>query len=133
MTAAKLQARVEFWQKRLAPLGLQHWRFTVEVVDEAGGEPNNNAAVSYSLRYDSAIIQFAREFLADPDTNEQTIDESILHELMHVVMRDYGQAIDSIETHLAPPAKAVWHDQLHHELEGVVERLARALYETADV
>lgn len=125
MTQRQLENRVKFWQKKLGSLGLGHWQFTIEIVDEPEGRPGSLAAISHSPYYDCATIQFRRDHL-DTATQYQ-IDRSIVHELMHAVHRDYDDAIHSVCDRLPADMVEAWHHRLDHEEEGVVDRCARAM------
>lgn len=119
-----LGSRVEGWVAAFPSLGLTHWKIDTTIVDTEEGEPN--AEVTPSMHYDTARIEFRKGFLEE--SNEEEIDLVILHELVHVAMRDLERALELPEAHLGMPARALWMDALDHHREGLVDRLARALY-----
>lgn len=125
--AINLAKRVEFWQKRLAVLGLDSWRIeSVSVVDETPSGIDARATVQPSHLYKSARFWFTREFV---DTvNERELDETIIHEWMHVYMRDLDQAIEEVEYEIAPASRSQWAARVQHEREGFVDALARQIY-----
>lgn len=125
--AIKLAKRVEFWRDRLIPLGLGHWRIDqVSIVDETPGGYRAKATVQPSHTYDSCIFWFTHDFLSE--ASKRDVDETILHEWVHVFMRDFDHAIESVETELSPAAESRWSDWVGHEREGVVDRIARSFY-----
>ncbi len=127
MTRSQVQRRVDYWAKRLRPLGLGHWDFNVAFVSEAEMDRDTSEAeVSPSVVYDSARIEFKDTYIAsvDPDM----LDWTIIHELLHVVFRDYDTVVHLAVQELGPTAKELVEHQLEHELEGVVERFARTIF-----
>lgn len=129
--AVALAKRVEFWQKKLSFLGLAHWRIeAVHIVDETPGGVEARATVQTKARYDNCRFWFTHDFV-DTATQKE-IDETILHEWMHVFMRDLDRAIESVEDALSPGVSTQWEDWVDHEREGVVDRLARQFYALAD-
>jgi len=125
--AIKVAKRVEFWRDRLIPLGLGHWRIDqVSVVDEIPGRTTAKATVQPSHTYDSVIFWFAHGFVTEASLRD--LDETIIHEWVHVFMRDFDQSIESVEYDLSTGARERWSDWVGHEREGVVDRLARTFY-----
>ena len=61
------------------------------------------------------------------DSTPEELDQIILHEWMHVAMRDLDQAIEAVEDHLSYPVREVWENRVQHEREGLVDRMATAL------
>lgn len=122
-----LAKRVERWQQTLAPLGVSHWRIgAVTVTDDVPGQPDSQAAVQPSHDYDSVRFWFLEEFV--DSATERELDEAIIHEWMHVAMRDFDAAVLWAEDSLAPAALSAWEDRIHHEREGIIDRLARLIY-----
>lgn len=123
MTEAQLQKRVKFWQKRLAPLGVGHFRIDrIEVTPEPHGNSNAWAAVHVSNSYDSCEFEFRPDVL---DQEPEDADETIVHEWLHVFLRDFKQSIHYVDDQLSNAIQDMWDDILSHEEEGVVDRLAR--------
>lgn len=129
MTGRQVAARVDFWRKKLEPLGLMHWKMSLDIVPDltTGSGDGANAAVYTEDFYDTAYIKIDADAIPDGRESTQTFDQYIVHELLHVVFRDFSKAIDSIKDHLAPPAASQWEDRVEHEEEGVVDRLSRAI------
>ena len=117
--------RVEFWQQTLEPLGLQPWRTNVSFMDEPEGKDNALAACHTSEAYDTCTFQFAHDHVEDAEKYQ--LDETIVHEWLHVLFRDYNQSISSVYDQLAPAVAEQWDTQMNHELEGVIEKLARTI------
>lgn len=131
ITPIQLARRVEKWRDRLGPLGLAHWRITcVAICDETPGGPDAEATVRTSNTYDSCSFYFNSEFLED--CTEEELDETIIHEWLHVMMRDLDQAIHAIDFQLAPAAEDQWSSRIQHEREGLIDRLSRQLYRFYD-
>lgn len=125
--AIALAERVELWQERMAALGLGHWRILrVSVVDETPGGPHSNATVQPSFRYNTCKFWFKHEFI--DNANPAEVDETIIHEWLHVLWRDFDQAVESIETQLAPAVSSVWEDRVEHEREGLIDICAQYIY-----
>lgn len=123
MTENQLRRRIESWQAHLAPLGLDHWRIDSVTIES---DDANRASVQVARMYDSCHFHFDPEFLAEAD--DQELDEVIIHEWVHVAMRDWDQAIEAIEGELSPASKWQWNDRMHHEREGLVDHIARQIY-----
>lgn len=126
ITPVQLAERVEAWQKRLAPLGVAHW--TIEKVilcDETPSGPNANATVNTSPTYDYCTFWFRADYVEEATADE--LDNTIIHEWMHVAMRDLDEAIAAAEDQLSPGFRDAWEDRVGHEREGLVDRLALSL------
>jgi hypothetical protein len=129
--AVKLAKRVEKWQKRLDSLGIAHWRIEgVSIVEEMPSGQSANAAVVPSYQYDSVYFWFWREYV--DEANNKQLDETIIHEWIHVAMRDFDQAIESVDSELSAGTLASWESRLLHTREGLVDRLARQIYSMYD-
>ena len=50
---------------------------------------------------------------------------SLVHELVHLHLRDYDIAIEAVEPHLGPPVWSVVSHSLRHEMEQAVDGIAR--------
>lgn len=124
MTIKQLGKRVAHWQDILC---LGNWEFDVCIVDELGEDSEYRAVASVDAMddYDTATIKFLRDWLDNAD--EQDIDRKIVHELMHVLFRNYDHAVQSIRSQVGGQAAYVWGDRLDHEEEWLVETLARIL------
>ena len=109
------------------PLGLGHWTIDqVSIADETPGGPNAEACVQPSYAYDTCTFWFTHSFVESASL--RALDEAIIHEWVHVFMRDFDQTISSVDDELSPATERIWSDRIHHEREGVVDRIARALY-----
>lgn len=125
--AVRLAKRVEKWRDRLVCLGLDHWRIdAVHVVDETPGGPWAKATVRPSHSYDSCEFWFTFDFMAE--ATERELDETILHEWLHVVMRDLDQAVESVESELSSGYREAWSDRVRHEREWLIDAMARQIY-----
>lgn len=120
-----IQDRVDYWRDACEPLGLGHWRVKVKIVENPDGSRSANAAVKISAQYDSAEIEFAEEALETLDDDE--IDEAIVHELMHIVFRDFWGLLTDQEGAFSAGAWNLYMERLEHETEGVIDRTARAI------
>lgn len=127
MTLAQLKRRIAYWQRSLPDLGISHWTIDASIVEAPDGNDGSAACVHSMSDYDHASMEFARAWLRANELKE--IDRVIIHELLHIVFRDYDSTIESIHSHLNTPVRAVWSVQIEHELEGVIQRLANALCE----
>ncbi len=127
ITEEELADRVEFWQSRLDDLGVMHWRVqNVLIKDTTPGGDSAAASVWFSSTYDTCEFYFQRVYLEDVD--QERLDETIIHEWLHVAWRDLDTAVESAEKWFT---EAAWEDfqaRFNHEREGAIERTARALY-----
>lgn len=125
-TLPQLRRRVKMWQNTLPQLGVAHWTLDIHIVDAPDGNDGSAACVHAMSDYDHASMEFKRDWLnAHEEWTE--IDRVIIHELLHLVFRDYDETIATIHSHLNTPVRAVWSLQVEHELEGVIQRVANAL------
>lgn len=124
MTPAALEKRVLLWQKRLTYLGVGHWRVPkVEIVET----DEFKARASIPSSYDYVNFAFDTEFLTE---SPEDIDRVIVHEWIHVAMRDLDEAIGGAQSWFP---EASWHDfddRVDHERESFVDRLATQIYNT---
>jgi hypothetical protein len=134
LTDRQVAKRVDFWRKELELLGLSHWQLQLDIEDDLRthhGDERANASVHTEDFYDAALIKIDSDVIPE-DTPPaphllEHLDYCIVHELLHVAMRDFDAAIESIKDHLAPAAASQWEDRLEHEEEGFVDRTARAI------
>lgn len=125
--ALALAERVEMWAKRLAPLGIAHFQIDAVHVDEATpGGPHAKAAVQCSRDYDHCTFWFKREFLDYCSGDE--LDQTILHEWVHVAMRDYDRTLEVVERWMPEATYEDFDSIVNSEREGLVDRLAHALF-----
>lgn len=123
-----LAKRVEKWQKRLTELGLAHWRVEEVIITDHHGMPNGpdtDASVGVASHYDSYRIWFNSDFLEATDARR--LDETIVHELLHVWMRDMDEALRSVEDHMSSATFDEWDERVGHAREGMVESMARLI------
>jgi hypothetical protein len=126
ITSVQLAKRVEKWQYALVELGVAHWRIiAVTLTDEMPNEDDADASVRVSSNYDSYHIFFRNEFIET--TDEDRLDETIIHELLHVSMRDLDEALETAEAWMTPAGYNDWAHTVNHAREGHVERLARLI------
>lgn len=131
VTHRQLQRKIALWQKRLALLGVSHWRFTVKIVpniEPQGSDPSDSdiaARATTSEVYDNVEFLFKASIL-DSKTEEE-LDELIVHEWLHVADRDRDEAEQAIMESLGPQAADAWEDRFWRLREGQVDRLARLI------
>lgn len=126
ITPINLAKRVERWQKRLVELGLAHWRITrVTITDRMPNGDHADASVQVSNDYDSYHIWFRDDFIVETDAKR--LDETIVHELLHVSMRDLDESLENVEEWMPPAGYNDWSRVVNHAREGHVERLARLI------
>ena len=125
--AAEMKQRVEEWMAYMPFLGLAHWQITVEINDAPDGNFGSNACVTPHADYEYAHLQFRREFLEEHEEWDE-IDMVIIHELLHMVLRNFDGLHDNIGTQLNPPVRHLFMSQINHELENVIERIAQAMW-----
>jgi hypothetical protein len=127
MTERQLLKRFQYWMEELFGLGLAHHEVTMTIVDQIDENPDYLAQVHISDDYDSFTVLAKREW-AD-ESSPKDLDRVIIHELCHVPVHKLMRAARLAELHMSPSAANIWYRQLDHEMEGVVERFARALHD----
>jgi hypothetical protein len=123
--AVKVAERVEFWQKELTELGIGHWR--IKGVSFFNTDySSRDATVHCETDYDSCVFEFRQDWWFEADQKER--DETIIHEWIHVAMRDLDQ-VRNLVSQWMPEATFTNYEETHkHALEGFVERLSWLLY-----
>lgn len=135
-----LAERVEAWQQKLWQLGVAHWRIkAVTLTDQVPrqavrGDSPPVAGVIVSSDYDTVHFFFANDYLEEleegglyPDPDRE-LDETILHEWLHVAMRDFDEQLERVENWMPDATYGDFHDTLNHSREKLVDRLSRQLY-----
>lgn len=125
MTTAQLSKRVAYW---CGQLQLDPWTVSVSIVDDPHGQGlgESNAAVGTAAHYLYAEVEFATEW-ARADLSQHERDVTIVHELLHCLFRDIDKAVESV-SHLAGMSVfSVFNDRYNHELEQLIDRLARVI------
>lgn len=138
MTLRQVVKRIDYWQHHpaLKHLGLAHWRFTVkwhgDCLTTIGGEELPDyidlaASATTSDFYTDADLTFSEEAMNDP-LYEDDEDRYIVHELLHVAMRDLDVALDAdLKDYLPPPLLRAHRARLNHEKEAHIDALARCI------
>lgn len=122
MTGKQLKARVMFWREILR---LENWDMMIEVVTEFEEEPAARAKCLNEDDYDDTTLTFHQDWLNSATPEER--DTVIVHELLHVMMRDFDDSIERIDNQLAKPVADLWHDSVRHERENLVDRLSKVI------
>lgn len=125
MTVTQLAKRVAYWCTHLQ---LDPWQIEVTVTDDPHGQGAGeaNAAVGTAAHYLYAEIEFATEWLAG-DFSRFDRDVTIVHELLHCLFRDLDKAGEATSHMMGYPASGLYSDRYTHELEQLIDRLARVL------
>ena len=124
--SVKVAERFEKWQKRLAHLGVGHYRINgVHFGEETPGGPRAEASVQVSENYDNVDFWVKWEFLENCDHYE--LDSTIIHEWLHVAMRDFDDALEAVESWMPKQTYEDFEQRVNHEREGLVERLSRTI------
>jgi ribosomal protein S9 len=129
VTRRQFEKRVRWWTRQLRELGLEHWDLHFEYpqadedVQSTSGR-DAQATCSVSMHYDTAYIEVAPSTLGLP---QHDIDKIIVHELLHVLMRDLTKVHNEMRYLIGGQVGQALDTSLEHEVEGVVERLARAI------
>lgn len=127
ITKTQLARRVALWQKRLERAGVAHWELRDLLIVPREEMPlgPSVAAVHLPNDYDIFALHFSRESL-DEMENQRQLDETIVHELVHVAMRSFDLAVSSAEDEFSPAAANEWNYRVKHERERFVDGIARA-------
>lgn len=124
ISPVELAERVEEWGKMLAPLGVAHWHIGgVALLDDMSD--GAVARAKTSIQYDRCWFEFKREFVEN--ATEDDLDQIILHEWMHVAMRNMDARLEQVEEWMPAATYGLWKDSMTHDLEGVVDRIATVL------
>lgn len=127
-TPARLGRIISTWQNRLK---LNHIKIDVDLAVQPDN-PDALAAVSPSDFYDQAYMAFRGDW-AQHDLF--TLNRIVVHELLHIMFRDYGNAVRSIGQGgiLSHQVQVLWHDRCNDAEEGLIDRLAHRLVELGGV
>jgi hypothetical protein len=115
---------LEAW---LIRLGMLEWRVSVDWHAHGWADSDLHYAqvmVPATLLTTTIRLNADRSGGWDDDLD---LNETIVHELLHLAMRDVEQLVDSLLEHLLPMARELGSDRWRHAEELVVERLARVL------
>lgn len=126
ITPIQLAKRIERWQKRVPELGVSHFRFSVVLEDSVPGKSGASAAANVPHDYDYVEFHFTFEFLEE--ASAEKLDEVIVHEWVHVAMRDLDHALNVVERWMPPATYEDFEDSVDHEREGLVDRFAWLIY-----
>jgi hypothetical protein len=124
----QLSRIVSTWRNRLA---LDHVVLEIEWgVDP--DEPDALASVLPSDLYDHAILRFRDDW---HEHELEMLNRIVVHELLHIMFRDFGNAIRSINVTgaLSTDLRLLWHDRCMDAEEGLVDRLANRYVELGGI
>jgi hypothetical protein len=117
MTRDDIAERIEFWRERLTP----EWRITLSAEDP---DNENNAQVRSSEHYHWAEVRIAPKAAA---AGGGELDVTIVHELLHLLMRDMRRIVDLVEDQVHRDVHTIIFDTFLSAEEAAVERLARII------
>jgi hypothetical protein len=123
VTQKQFEQYVAEWQTRL---GLERWQLT-----HSWEKPlvrGANAVITRSSSYDTASLRVARDWQSWP---ADKLAWNVVHELLHLHMRDVDQTVAPVKDALHPDAWAMFNARYEHEIEGVIDRLAARIVEIA--
>jgi hypothetical protein len=130
VTERQLRRRIEGWQKALWPLGLGHWQLDslkiVEQADPGKSEREAAASVGRAWHYDTFDLEFTRSALEE--ATPEDLDQTIIHELLHLVFRDHDRVFEQAESWVPPAGWESLTEMMEHEVEGIIDRMARTIY-----
>lgn len=125
--AIKLAKRVEFWQKKLPLLGIGHFQIERVITTDEMPDEGAIAQVQPSEKYDTCSFWFYNDYVDNADPSD--LDLTIIHEWIHVAMRDLDVALQPVESWMP---EATYRDFAHGvdlRRETFVDRLARQLHD----
>lgn len=128
MTEAGLRRVVATWQKRLK---MEHIKLNVNL-DEEPEHPDALASVNPDALYDYAEVRFR----GDWNTHELfDLNRIVVHELLHILFRDYGKAARSISHAgiLSHQTQVLWYEACDDAEEALIDRLAHRFVEIGGV
>lgn len=127
MTPQVFEKRVDHWRVKLAPAGLSHWHFEFEYPDgviEDNYDGEADACVRVHQTYDNARWEVGRAVFS---MTEDEVDKLIVHELLHVMMRDLNRVERDMLSEIGGRPAAILEERLDCAIEQFVERTARAI------
>lgn len=140
MTKDGIVDLLEKWQARL---NMEHWRIAVVVKEEVltANKPvfMKMCRSEFYERGTLEVSVYALDPVNLPDsierdlfqtsavTHEEYVEESVVHELLHLQLRDLTEAADLVRDQLAPHVADVWDAAWRRAEEATVERMAVAL------
>lgn len=83
------------------------------------------ACVQASPQYSNCRFFFNRTFLDAAGSDD--LDETIIHEWLHVAMRDFDRALEVPERWMPDATYEQWTERVTEEREGFIDGLAKAL------
>lgn len=113
------------WQSRL---NLTHWTIKVDWAtppERPDGADEGDmlwADVVWGNSSDDATIRFHESYLG---WDRKQMNETVVHELIHLVNRDLQEGVESAEDVMPTSAFKVFRNRFEHEIEGVIERTAK--------
>ena len=123
MTKAAIERIVRVWVPRL---GLERWKIEVDFSKPCADE--NVAEVEKSSFYDTGTIRLEAGWAKwEPVFAEQTL----VHELLHLLHRDVDEAFRDIEGQLHRDAWTMADRRYKQAMEGFIDRMAFRLVEIA--
>jgi hypothetical protein len=127
ITNVQLAERVEEWQQRLSLLGVAHFRIAeVVTTSDVPGWAESNAGVSVAEDYDTVTFYFDDRYVEGATAKQ--LDETILHEWVHVAMRDLNNATSLAMPWMPSQTWSTFDRNLDHHKETLVDRVSRQLY-----
>lgn len=129
ITPIQLAKKIEKWGQALSSLGVAHWDIEEVCVGtlDFDGEESSKAMVRLPVQYDSCSFYFNSDELDRMD--ERELNETIIHEWLHVAMRDHDRVMHEVEGWMPPKTYSDFETRLRHERENLVMRLAVVLNE----
>ncbi len=125
MTRRALERRVEFWRALLAP----EWRITLSDrrpgADDDPDDDQYHATIRSAEDYLHATLWVRADFYGEAEASE--VDVTIVHELVHLLMRELRRTMDLIVTHVHRDTYTVLDARFRTEEERLVERVARII------
>lgn len=134
MTLAQLAKRISYWQDHpsMRHLDIARWRFRLYWIEDTADDDPDYVVVGHAHPHDfytDANLGFSKERFEDEHYDHDQ-DRYIVHELIHVAMRDFDRSITDespLEDYLPPPVLGLWSKVVLHEREALVDALARTI------
>lgn len=111
-----------YFRQLIEAMNLGYWRITLEDQWPAHGDADTSDASCWH----SSDYYRAKVYLNDPDGDMEELRSRIVHELVHLLLRDWDKATESVEDHLNPPVWSLYCERLRHEMEQAVDAIAVA-------
>lgn len=120
MKKPEIEQTVRAWQTRL---GLDGWTIAIAFAEIPD---NSYSQIAPEDDYDRATLTISPSHI---NWTQPFANQTIVHELLHLLVRDIDVMVEDAREQLHPQASAQIEKRYEHEIEGLVDRLASRIVE----